>query len=222
MFFILAASGMYAAPQTQETDKKALREQRREERRQKREERREERQQRKKEQKTPQPLVSVPPTNPAPEIIHEEIETPREPTIISKQKETKPQPAPIKNQTHSTSPKIIQSSKQAVSPIVPAPEAPYPDAKSEKGNPVLCFLLIIGLFVFLILRWLFSRRCGNCGRFWAMRVIDEAYLGRVKTERVKNGTQSYLVHYNRIQVTRQCKYCGHQDCFNKTVKGDAE
>ena len=78
------------------------------------------------------------------------------------------------------------------------------------------------LFVFLILRWLFSRRCGNCGRFWAMRVIDEAYLGRVKTERVKNGTQSYLVHYNRIQVTRQCKYCGHQDCFNKTVKGDAE
>lgn len=35
MFFILAASGMYAAPQTQETDKKALREQRREERRQK-------------------------------------------------------------------------------------------------------------------------------------------------------------------------------------------
>ena len=51
MFFILAAPGMYAAPQTQETDKKALREQRREERRQKREERREERQQRKKEQK---------------------------------------------------------------------------------------------------------------------------------------------------------------------------
>ena len=48
MFFILAAPGMYAAPQTQETDKKALREQRREERRQKREERREERQQRKK------------------------------------------------------------------------------------------------------------------------------------------------------------------------------
>ena len=97
MFFILAAPGMYAAPQTQETDKKALREQRREERRQKREERREERQQRKKEQKTPQPSVSVPPTNPAPEIIHEEIETPREPVIISKQKETKPQPAPIKD-----------------------------------------------------------------------------------------------------------------------------
>lgn len=96
MFFILAAPGMYAAPQTQETDKKALREQRREERRQKREERREERQQRKKEQKTPQSPVSVPPTNPAPETIHEEIETPREPTIISKQKETKPQPAPIK------------------------------------------------------------------------------------------------------------------------------
>ena len=64
MFFILAAPGMYAAPQTQETDKKALREQRREERRQKREERREERQQRKKEQKTPQSPVSVPPTNP--------------------------------------------------------------------------------------------------------------------------------------------------------------
>ena len=84
MFFILAAPGMYAAPQTQETDKKALREQRREERRQKREERREERQQRKKEQKTPQPSVSVPPTNPAPEIIHEEIETPRESVIISK------------------------------------------------------------------------------------------------------------------------------------------
>lgn len=60
MFFILAAPGMYAAPQTQETDKKALREQRREERRQKREERREERQQRKKEQKTPQSPVSVP------------------------------------------------------------------------------------------------------------------------------------------------------------------
>lgn len=176
----------------------------------------------KKRAKTPQPLVSVPPTNPAPEIIHEEIETPREPAIISKQKETESQPAPIKNQTHSTSPKIIQSSKQAVSPIVLAPEAPYPDTKSEKGNPILWLLLIIGLFVFLILRWLFSRRCGNCGRFWAMRVIDEAYLGRVKTERVKNGTQSYLVHYNRIQVTRQCKYCGHQDCFNKTVKGDAE
>lgn len=86
MFFILAAPGMYAAPQTQETDKKALREQRREERRQKREERREERQQRKKEQKTPQSPVSVPPTNPAPETIHEEIETPREPVIISKQK----------------------------------------------------------------------------------------------------------------------------------------
>ena len=206
MFFILAAPGMYATPQTQETDKKALRE-----------ERREERQQRKKEQKTPQSPVSVPPTNPAPETIHEEIETPREPVIISKQKETKPQPTPIKDQTHSTSPKIIQSSKQAVSPIVLAPEAPYPDTKSEKGNPILWLLLIIGLFVFLILRWLFSRRCGNCGRFWAMRVIDEAYLGRVK-----NGTQSYLVHYNRIQVTRQCKYCGHQDCFNKTVKGDAE
>ena len=109
MFFILAAPGMYAAPQTQETDKKALREQRREERRQKREERREERQQRKKEQKTPQSPVSVPPTNPAPETIHEEIETPREPVIISKQKETKPQPTPIKDQTHSTSPKIIQS-----------------------------------------------------------------------------------------------------------------
>ena len=71
MFFILAAPGMYAAPQTQETDKKALREQRREERRQKREERREERQQRKKEQKSPQSPVSVPPTNPAPETIHE-------------------------------------------------------------------------------------------------------------------------------------------------------
>lgn len=56
MFFILAAPGMYAASQTQETDKKALREQRREERRQKREERREERQQRKKEQKTPPTL----------------------------------------------------------------------------------------------------------------------------------------------------------------------
>ena len=64
MFFILAAPGMYAAPQTQETDKKALREQRREERRQKREERREERQQRKKEQKTPQSPVSVPPILP--------------------------------------------------------------------------------------------------------------------------------------------------------------
>lgn len=53
MFFILAAPGMYAAPQTQETDKKALREQRREERRQKREERREERQQRKKRAENP-------------------------------------------------------------------------------------------------------------------------------------------------------------------------
>lgn len=86
MFFILAAPGMYATPQTQETDKKALREQRREERRQKREERREERQQRKKEQKTPQSPVSVPPTNPAPETIHEEIETPREPVIIQSKK----------------------------------------------------------------------------------------------------------------------------------------
>ena len=114
MFFILAAPGMYAAPQTQETDKKALREQRREERRQKREERREERQQRKKEQNTPQSPVSVPPTNPAPETIHEEIETPREPVIISKQKETKPQPTPDQRSNAfyiSENHTIIQSSR---------------------------------------------------------------------------------------------------------------
>ena len=60
MFFILAASGMYAAPPTQETDKKALREQRREERRQKREERREERQQRKKSRKPRNPRFLYP------------------------------------------------------------------------------------------------------------------------------------------------------------------
>ena len=99
-----------------------------------------------------------------------------------------------------------------------APEAPYPDTKSEKGNPILWLLLIIGLFVFLILRWLFSRRCGNCGRFWAMRVIDEAYLGRVKSDRVINGSLSFLVLYNRIQFTRHCNYCGLQYCFNKTER----
>lgn len=60
MFFILAAPGMYATPQTQETDKKALREQRREERRQKREERREERQQRKKSRKPRNPRFLYP------------------------------------------------------------------------------------------------------------------------------------------------------------------
>lgn len=53
-----------------------------------------------------------------------------------------------------------------------------------------------------------------------MRVIDENYLGLMKSEWEKdNNGKSYLVHYNKIEVTKQCKYCGYKTREDVVRKG---
>ena len=222
--FLLVAPYSYVAAQESYPDKKALREQRREERRQKREERKQEHQK----EEAQEELVPV--MRNTPKNAGYESATPP-----STQQNQIQQKAPIKKAEETpahkapatiNSSQVPQSIKGAIEQSVPntASESEKVSQSSSEDN----ISSFVGFFVFVVLGiWIlskiFTRKCSHCKKYRAMVPIEETYLGRVKTERVKDSQGHIsLVHYNRIQVTRQCKYCGYQDRVIKTVKGDRE
>lgn len=222
-----------AAPQAQEADRKTQRSERREERRQRREERRQERQERRQarqdrqqqeaETTTGDVEVLFEPTDSRPEFSGEE------PTAAAADETTARQ---------EESGHWVEASGSARA-TTPAPSASAADKRSEPqaiepdsaaGKPdtddsptaFWIILLFIAAGAYSIVSSLRSRRCKHCGRNRAMQVIDERYLGRTKSEWVQNGSQRELIHHNRIQVTRRCKYCGYEDVTTKIVKGDQQ
>ena len=93
---------------------------------------------------------------------------------------------------------------------------------NDDGVVRLFIIIIVIIVVFNIIRWYFSGRCSNCGKLRAMKVIDEQYLGRAKAEHKKDTNGNYYtIYYNNIEVTRRCKYCGHEDCKRKVEKSQS-
>jgi len=94
---------------------------------------------------------------------------------------------------------------------------------SSDDNAFSIFIIIVVAIVALpimILKWIFSGRCKKCGKLWAMRTIDEQYLGRSKTKMEKdNQGKLYQVHYNNIKVIQQCKHCGYTTTRVEERKG---
>ena len=217
--------------QTEEIDKKTLRDQRRQERKQEREIRREERlKERNQSGSTPAP-TAIQPTDESNQKV-----TRKQPQSEPQEETYQEEPSKNKSQSRNIEPAATQpagasnktnTQKQPVQtqPVTHQETSPTRSSEStiesaivESESNLLKPLLIWGILLYLvyrILRWIFSRRCKKCGKFRAMTTIDENYLGRVKTERNQNGS---YVHSNRIKFTRQCKYCGHQDHIIKTVK----
>ena len=216
--FLLAAPYSYIAAQESNSDKKALREQRREERRQKREERKQDRQR----EEVPEELA--PAMQNEPKNVNSENRTITQPT----QQEQTRQKAPIKEETpaHKTPAPInsSQSIKKAIEQPLPntATESKRESQSSSKdGNSALGGLIFLALLVIWILSLIFTRKCHHCKKYRAMIPVGETYLGRAKTVREKDSRgQMAYVYYNRVQVTRQCKYCGYRDHVVKIVRGD--
>lgn len=221
-----------AIAQTEEIDKKTLRDQRRQERKQQREIRREERLKEKNQSgSTPAPTAIQATDESDQKVIRKQPQSePQEETYQEEPSKNKsqsgntPEPAttPPAGASNKTNTQKKQTHAQPVTHQETSPtrssESTIETASAESESNLLKPLLIWGILLYLvyhILRWTFSRRCKKCGKFRAMTTIDESYLGRVKTERSQNGG---YVHSNRIKFTRQCKYCGHQDHIIKTVK----
>ena len=101
---------------------------------------------------------------------------------------------------------IVPSKREVVN------EQEFSETSSSTTDEDYTYIVVIlGIVVlFKILKRIFANRCGKCGRFGAMRTVDEQYLGRSKTkiEKDRDG-QRCLVHYNNIKVVRQCKHCGY-------------
>lgn len=224
LMFLFAAPCPYAAAQESNPDKKVLREQRREERRQKREERKQERQ-KEEAQEELTPATQNVPKNAKSESIT--IIQPTQQNQIQQKAPIKKEETPVhKAPATINSSQVPQSIKGAIEQSVPNTASELEKvSQSSSENNISSF---VGFFVFAVLGiWIlskiFTRKCSHCKKYRAMVPIEETYLGRVKTERVKDNQGNIsLVHYNRIQVTRQCKYCGYQDRVIKTVKGDRE
>ncbi len=104
--------------------------------------------------------------------------------------------------------KIVDIPAQSKNKEVDSIEPIQDSQTSSDDNAFYLFIIIIVAIV--ALKWIFSGRCKKCGKLWAMRTIDEQYLGRSKTKIKKdNQGKPYQVHYNNIKVTRQCKHCGY-------------
>ena len=93
--------------------------------------------------------------------------------------------------------------------------------ESDSGD-VTGWLIAAGVIAFgiLYLQWRFSGKCAHCGKYRAMVEGPADFLGTVKTEPVKDsqGKVIRIAHTNRLQIHRQCKYCGYQDVIVKDVK----
>ena len=96
-------------------------------------------------------------------------------------------------------------------------QAPAGQRKRE-GVGVLGWIIIAGVMVWGIvyLPKRFSGRCFHCGKYRAM-VEGEADYRCVKSGPVKDskGNVIHIAHTYRLQIPRQCKYCGYQDVIIK-------
>ena len=83
---------------------------------------------------------------------------------------------------------------------------------------MLGWIIIAGVMVWGIvyLPKRFSGRCFHCGKYRAM-VEGEADYRCVKSGPVKDskGNVKHIAHTYRLQIPRQCKYCGYQDVIIK-------
>lgn len=228
LMFLLAAPCTPAFSQESEPDKKALREQRREERRQKREERKQERQNGETQKEVlpattanaPQNTTSKNAVMPATQQSVQVQQ--KQQTSVKSEKEERPIiKAPATTNSSRPSQSIEKTVEQSVHTT--AFESNASQSPSDDNFSSFVSFFVLAVLVIWILSKIFIRKCSHCKKYRAMIPIEETYLGRAKTERVKD-SQGHIsfVHYNRIQVTRECKYCGYQDRVIKTVKGDRE
>ena len=96
---------------------------------------------------------------------------------------------------------------------------PIKDSPTNSDDNGFTILIII-VVIIMILKWIFSGRCKKCGKLWAMRTIDEQYLGRSKTKMEKdNQGNHYQVHYNNIRVVQRCQHCGYTTTHVEERKG---
>ncbi|MDO4736447.1 MAG: hypothetical protein Q4B21_05475 [Bacteroidia bacterium] len=82
---------------------------------------------------------------------------------------------------------------------------------------LLCLLIYL---IFKIYLFFHERKCPYCKGPLALNLINEEFLGTVKTKKQKlsNGTYA-TIHYNKIKKVKQCRLCGKKTFFTKIEKG---
>lgn len=115
-------------------------------------------------------------------------------------------------------PPIEEPESPAAVPTYDDPHASNEKTESENGESVVW--IIIAIMTFSFIRWVYSKRCGKCGKFWAMKDLGgEHFLGTVKTVREKDANGNiYYAHHNKIRHIYRCKYCGHEEYRTKIEK----
>lgn len=95
---------------------------------------------------------------------------------------------------------------------------------SGDNSQAIIGLLITGVVIWIIykiFKFFHDRKCPFCKKGLALKNIDEEYLGVAKTKREKQSDGSYAtVHYNKVKLIKQCKYCGGRVNVITVVKGD--
>lgn len=96
-------------------------------------------------------------------------------------------------------------------------------SSSDNTEAILGLLAICAVIwiIYKIIKFFHNRKCPFCKKGLALKDIDEEYLGVAKTKREKQSDGSYAtVHYNKVKLIKQCKYCGGRVNVITVVKGD--
>lgn len=239
LLIVLACTQMAVAnSQEPEIDRTELREQRKQEREQRKQQRQQQRQLRKeskledKQRNNDQsaPTESNPPTQTPEQTEGNHTKSPEYDQIIEqdnekstdnsadKSRQSKQMSEPLP--TNSNYSAVSDTPKRNEHPVnLPSETSPSNNitASSRDSNPPTT-LIIIGVIIclfFLFLKHRYSGKCPHCKKYRAMVELDQAYLGRIKREKVNN---EYIYH-NKIQVHRKCRYCGYEDYITRIEKG---
>lgn len=126
---------------------------------------------------------------------------------------------PVNTKTNNTTVTAQQNTNQTSISTPSATNTDDPEEDTDFGPLVI--LILIGVGIYKIIKFLFARRCSSCKRRFSMRVVNEEFLGHTKKTREKGSDGKYYdVYYSKIKVTRQCKHCGHQDFYIEERKGE--
>ena len=207
VFALLLLCSVSALAQSETVDKKELREARRQERKEKRQEKKASKQEISMEQveaaavenqETVQSVESV-----------EVVEVQSEAQEVQETQEVEAL-EPVKSEVQKPETTKVQAEKTTGSDVAPNLAASSDDASDENTTTIIWLILIV-VFIGWVLVKLFSTRCPNCKKFFAMRVVNEEYYGRSKSKREKDSSgKEYTQYYHNYKVTKACKHCGTQ------------
>lgn len=106
--------------------------------------------------------------------------------------------------------------------IAQSSDSSFPKLETKEDKMLAGILITIAVLWILrqIWRSYNSNKCPHCKKRRALRIVDKEYIGKARTERVKNPNGgSTTVYYYKVLVTEKCKYCGYTLEYETTEKG---